>query len=118
MNASCFSSGDGWVTGPVDPLEACKLAVRASIFFSSSATRLSVFFCLLRVGWVTMQLRPAFAHRLHGPSGLARAGSRFEAGHRDRRIDKKGPTQHAELHIPRLSPKENAARGPWTLRGL
>ncbi len=54
---------------------ACRLAVSASIFFSSSATRLSVFFWRLRVGCVTTQLRPALAHRLHGPSGLAGSGS-------------------------------------------
>lgn len=57
------------------PRVACKLAVRASIFFSSSATRLSVFFCRFRVGCVVIQFRPAFAQRLHGPSGFDGSGS-------------------------------------------
>src|SRR3569833_1272537 len=57
------------------PREACRLAVSASIFFSSSATRLSVFFCLFLVGCVTTQLRPALAHRRQGPSGSAGSGS-------------------------------------------
>lgn len=71
-------AGDGETRPPPPPpplLVACKLAVRASIFFSSSATRLSVFFCLLRVGCVTTQARSALAHRLQGPSGLAGSGS-------------------------------------------
>lgn len=62
-------------TPTLAPRLACRLAVRASIFFSSSATRLSVFFCLFLVGCVTRHSRPAFAHRLHGPSGLSRSGS-------------------------------------------
>ena len=69
--------GQGPEVGP-DALLALRLAVRASIFFSSSATRLSAFFGRLRVGAVKMHWRLAFAHRLHGPgaSGLARsAGS-------------------------------------------
>ncbi|RDA85782.1 hypothetical protein CP532_6325 [Ophiocordyceps camponoti-leonardi (nom. inval.)] len=43
----------------------CKLAVRASILRSSSETRLSVFFCRLRVGAVTTHRLPALAHRRH-----------------------------------------------------
>lgn len=57
------------------PLVACKLAVSASIFFSSSATRLSVFFWRLRLGTVTMHCRPALAHLLQVPSGLSGSGS-------------------------------------------
>ena len=48
-------------------LVACKLAVRASIFLSSSATLLSVFFCLFRLGAVMTHLRFAFRHLLQGP---------------------------------------------------
>lgn len=48
---------------------ACKVAVRASILRSSSATRLSAFFWRFRVGGVVMQGRPAFAHRLQEMSG-------------------------------------------------
>jgi len=44
-------------------------AVKASIFFSSSATLLSVFFCLFRLGAVTTQFRLAFAHLLQGRLG-------------------------------------------------
>lgn len=48
-------------------LVACRLAVRASIFLSNSATLLSVFFCLFRLGAVITQLRFAFLHLLQGP---------------------------------------------------
>src|SRR5271163_1402661 len=54
---------------------AFRLAVRALILFSNSSTRLSDFFCLLRLGAVTTQLRFAFAHLLQGPSGLVGSGS-------------------------------------------
>ena len=52
-----------------------KLAVNASIFFSNSATRLSVFFCLLRVGAVTTHSLPVLTHRLHVPRGSCVSGS-------------------------------------------
>lgn len=65
---------------------ACNVAVKASIFFSKSATRLSVFFCLFLVGAVTTQFLPAFRHRLHGcvsslGSGSQRTLSPLQASH-------------------------------------
>ena len=62
-SSMCMAPGPE-VVGP----RACKLAVKASIFFSRSETRLSVFFCRFLVGTVTTQFRPAFLHRLQGPS--------------------------------------------------
>ena len=43
---------------------AARVAVRASIFFSSSATLLSVFFCRFRLGAVTIHCLPALPHLL------------------------------------------------------
>jgi hypothetical protein len=57
------------MTGARGDLDACKLAVNASIFFSSSATLLSVFFCLFLLGAVTIHGLFALAHRAHMPFG-------------------------------------------------
>lgn len=69
----CSPTGSGCVGGT--PLVACRLAVRASIFFSSSATLLSVFFCRFLVGCVMMHARLAFLHLLQGPSTSTGSGS-------------------------------------------
>lgn len=47
------------------------MAVKASIFFSSSLTRFSVFFCRFRTGGVTVHFRFAFAHRLQGRNEIS-----------------------------------------------
>src|ERR1700712_3660669 len=61
-------------SGSVPPF-AARVAVRASIFFSSSATRLSVFFCVFLLGAVTMHVLLAFAHLLQDPVGWLSSGS-------------------------------------------
>src|SRR5256885_9060148 len=60
---------------PSWPALAIKDAVNASIFFSNSATRLSVFFWRFRLGAVTIHCLFAFAHLLHEPVGLFSSGS-------------------------------------------